>query len=116
MANLTSDFFKIPMIYLYAYKNEEDEDRYRLYVGMAMGEEESFSLPATPAVLSGCDVYEIQVESMTNDNSSLLSIQTDIRSGIKANGETIEVLVTDGTTTRKARMNYDQADGHGVGG
>ena len=116
MANLTSDFFKIPMIYLVKYNNGEDEARYRLYVGMAMGEEESFTLPVTPSITSGCDVYEIEVEDMNNNNSALLTIQTDIRSGIQANGDTIEVRVTDGTTTRRAKMNYDQADNGGVGG
>ena len=116
MANLTTDFFKIPMIYLSVYKNSEGENRYRLYVGMAMGEEKSFTLPDSPSVSSDCDVYEIHVESMNNSNSALMSIQTDIRTDINAGCETIEVRVTDGTTTRKARMNYDQADGHGVGG
>ncbi|HBF21295.1 MAG: hypothetical protein CMI36_01590 [Owenweeksia sp.] len=116
MAQPEADFFKIPMIYLSKYINEEEQTRYRLYVGMAMGEEEEFHLPPTPSTLSDCDVYVIHVESLINDNSELMGIQTVFRSDIEATCRTIEVRVTDGTNTRRAKMNYDQADHGGLGG
>ena len=115
MSDLSNIFFKIPMIYLAQYKNEEEETRYRLYVGISLGEEQSFDLPDSPQTLSGVDVYHVQLNGVTL-NSGPTSVQTMVKSDIQANADSIEVVVSDGVITRKAKMRYDSADKGGLGG
>ncbi len=115
-SEVTVSFLKVPTIYLVRYE-VNDEYRYRLYVSIALGSGQTFTLPSNPSVQSGCDVYEVQLSESGEASSSLLSMQTYIKSEIEASCDAIEVrLSEEGGTTRKAKMRYADADHPGVGG